>query len=698
MAMRACAAADRTGHAMLHTLYQQNVRANSQFFVEWMALDLILDPQDGACVGVVALEMETGELCIFQAKATLLATGGAGRIYWATTNAFINTGDGLGMVARAGLPLEDMEFWQFHPTGVAGAGVLITEGVRGEGGYLLNKNGERFMERYAPNAKDLASRDVVSRAMTTEIKEGRGCGPDGDYLLLKLDHLGPEVINKRLPGIREIAIKFANVDPIRDPIPVVPTVHYQMGGIPTNYMGQVVSPEGASKEAIVPGLYAAGECACVSVHGANRLGTNSLLDLLVFGKASGEQVIKDIRGQPSPHRALPKGAGDPTRSRLARLDSADERRARGRRAERPAPHDAGALRRVPLPGGPASRACRRSRRSPRARGRTFIADKSKVFNTARVEALELDNLVETAMSTIVSAEARKESRGAQARADFPERDDKNWMKHTLWYKEGNRLDYKPVHQRPLSVETMEPKVEDVLGEMKSMKLSIYRYDPDKDAKPYMQDYDVALEAADRMLLDALVKAKAQDDSLAFRRSCREGVCGSDAMNINGKNGLACITKVAELPEHVTLRPLPGLPVIRDLIVDMTQFFKQYHSIKPYVVNNDPPPERERLQSPQERDELNGLYECILCACCSTACPSFWWNPDKFVGPAGLLQAYRFIADTRDQATAERLDNLEDPYRLFRCHTIMNCVDVCPKGLNPTRAIGKIKEIMVRRAV
>jgi succinate dehydrogenase iron-sulfur subunit len=231
-----------------------------------------------------------------------------------------------------------------------------------------------------------------------------------------------------------------------------------------------------------------------------------------------------------------------------------------------------------------------------------------------------------------------------------------------------------------------------------MRLSIYRYDPDRDQKPYMKDYEVTPEASDRMLLDVLVKAKVQDDSLAFRRSCREGVCGSDAMNINGKNGLACITKIAELPGHVTLRPLPGLPVIRDLIVDMTQFFKQYHSIKPYVINNDPPPERERLQSPEEREHLNGHYECILCACCSTACPSFWWNPDKFVGPAGLLQAYRFIADSRDQATAERLDNLEDPYRLFRCHTIMNCVDVCPKGLNPTRAINKIKELMVRRSV
>jgi succinate dehydrogenase iron-sulfur subunit len=231
-----------------------------------------------------------------------------------------------------------------------------------------------------------------------------------------------------------------------------------------------------------------------------------------------------------------------------------------------------------------------------------------------------------------------------------------------------------------------------------MKISIYRYDPDRDDKPYMKDYDVTLQHSDNMLLDALVRVKEMDDSFAFRRSCREGVCGSDAMNINGKNGLACITKIADLPPHVTLRPLPGLPVIRDLIVDMTQFFKQYHSIKPYVVNHDAPPERERLQSPAEREELNGLYECILCACCSTACPSFWWNPDKFVGPAGLLQAYRFIADSRDQATGERLDDLEDPYRLFRCHSIMNCVDACPKGLNPTRAIGKIKEIMVKRTV
>jgi succinate dehydrogenase / fumarate reductase flavoprotein subunit len=407
-------------------------------------------------LGVTALEMETGEPCIFQAKATLFATGGAGRIFFSSTNAFVNTGDGLGMAARAGIPLEDMEFYQFHPTGVYGAGILITEGVRGEGGYMLNKDGERFMERYAPSAKDLASRDVVSRAMTTEIKEGRGCGPHADHVMLKLDHLGPEVIMHRLPGIREIAIKFANVDPIREPIPVVPTAHYQMGGIPTNFMGQVVAPEGSSSESIVPSFYAVGECSCVSVHGANRLGTNSLLDLVVFGKAAGEQLVKDVRALPRPQRSLPKDAGEASLARLARLDSATS----GERVadvaadlRRTMQSHCGVFRFPDL----LAEGVEKMKEIAERAARVCIEDKSRVFNTARVEALELDNLVETAMATVVSAQARKESRGAQARADYPERDDQNWLKHTLWYKEDNRLAYKPVHLRPLSVETFEPK-------------------------------------------------------------------------------------------------------------------------------------------------------------------------------------------------------------------------------------------------
>ena len=451
---RSCCAADRTGHAMLHTLYQRNMRAGTHFLVEWMALDLIRD-MEGQVLGVVALEIETGEVYVLQARATLFATGGAGRVYAASTNAFINTGDGLGMAARAGLPLQDMEFWQFHPTGVAGCGILITEAVRGEGGYLLNKDGERFMERYAPNAKDLASRDVVSRAMATEIKEGRGAGPHADYLLLKLDHLGAELIDSKLPGIREIARKFASVDPVKDPIPVVPTVHYQMGGIPTNYHGEVIEPKGGDPDAVVQGFYAAGECACASVHGANRLGTNSLTDLLVFGKASGERMIEFLRLNPV-HKELPADAAERSLTRLARLDgqtNGENIYEVGDDLRRTMQTHCGVFR---FPDLLAQGVAKIQQVASRV-GRTEIKDKSKVFNTARVEALELDNLIEVALASLVSAHARTESRGAHDREDHPKRDDANWLKHTLWYKDGSRLDYRPVHLKPLTVGSIEPK-------------------------------------------------------------------------------------------------------------------------------------------------------------------------------------------------------------------------------------------------
>ena len=454
-AARTCAAADRTGHALLHTLYQGNIKNETVFFNEWFATDLVKN-QDGAVVGVIAICIETGEVVHVRSKATVFATGGAGRIYASTTNAHINTGDGIGMALRAGFPMQDMEMWQFHPTGIYGAGVLVTEGCRGEGGYLINKAGERFMERYAPNAKDLAGRDVVARSMVLEILEGRGCGPEADHVFLKLDHLGEEVLESRLPGICELSRTFAHADPVKEPIPVVPTCHYMMGGIPTNVHGQALTVDAQGNDQVIPGLYACGEAACVSVHGANRLGGNSLLDLVVFGRAAGIFIENALRSGIE-MRAAGESDVEAANARLTNLESApvDEKVPDLRRElQNIMQNHFGVFRKGDF--------MREGIGHLEALGARIAAlglpDKTRAFNTARIEALELQNLYEVAHATAVSAEARTESRGAHAREDFRERDDDNWLCHSLYFPGQRQIGRRSVNFAPQTMEPFAPKV------------------------------------------------------------------------------------------------------------------------------------------------------------------------------------------------------------------------------------------------
>jgi succinate dehydrogenase / fumarate reductase flavoprotein subunit len=457
-AARTCAAADRTGHAILHSLYQQNIRARTHFFDEYFAVDLLKD-DDGHVLGALVFNIHNGDIVVIEAKTTLIATGGAGQLYKTTTNALINTGDGMGMAMRAGIPLQDMEFFQFHPTGIAGRGMLITEGARGEGGYLVNADGERMMERYAPKAKDLASRDVVSRAIAIEVREGRGCGPDKDHVMLKLDHLGEEVIQKRLPGIRQTCITFLGIDPAEAPIPIFPTAHYTMGGIPTNRFGQVVIPVKDTPEEPVQGLYAAGECACVSVHGGNRLGGNSLLDILVFGRAAANHIIEYLK-ENKYHRVLPDHVVDKLVKKVQRYDAGNSRPAgapetvAGLRKElkRVMEEHCSVFRNEEI----LNEGVEKIEQLVSRMDNVVIDDHSQTFNTAKVEAFELENLMAVALATIHSASARKESRGAHSRTDFTERDDMAWMRHSLYSFEAG-LDYKPVRTKPLSVESFPPK-------------------------------------------------------------------------------------------------------------------------------------------------------------------------------------------------------------------------------------------------
>ena len=704
---RACYAADRTGHMILQTLFQNCVKLGVNFFNEYYALDLIMTEVDGVeqPSGIVAYDLATGELHVFQAKSIIFATGGFGKIYKTTSNAHTLTGDGVGIIWRKGLPLEDMEFFQFHPTGLAGLGILLTEGARGEGAILRNASGERFMERYAPTIKDLAPRDIISRCMVQEVAEGRGAGPHKDYVLLDCTHLGAEVLETKLPDITEFARTYLGVDPVFEPVPVMPTAHYAMGGIPTNVKAEVLR----DNDTVVPGLYAAGECACVSVHGSNRLGTNSLLDINVFGKRAGNNAVEyaetvdftPLPADPTSLRAQP--GREPARLERHRAHRGAAQGAAGRDGpERPGvphrrvagegdPDDPRTPRALPERGDPGQ--------GPPLQHRPARGDRARVPARPRRGR------------RLLGAQPRGEPRRTHARR-LPEARRREVPPAHDGVPHGRpdvgrrrrphhaRLEARRHHELPADGEEVlmaGTAVAETAVKTFTVTLIIRRFDPEKDAEPYWKDFDVELYPTDRVL-DALHKIKwEQDGSLTFRRSCAHGICGSDAMRINGRNRLACKTLIKDLDitQPIYVEAIKGLPLEKDLIVDMEPFFESYRQIQPFLIASSKPKDgKERVQSIAQREIFDDTTKCILCAACTSSCPVFWTDGQYF-GPAAIVNAHRFIFDSRDEGAKVRLDILNDKEGVWRCRTTFNCSEACPRGIQVTQAIAEVKAAVLR---